>query len=111
MNLTTRSASGATILEIHGRFDAYLAPAVATWLDDAITVKPARVVVNLADTNFIDSTALGTLVQGMKRCRQHEGDLRVCALQQPVRIIFELTRLDKAFMLFDTEEAALQAAW
>ena len=49
------------------------------------------------------------LVQGMKRCRERDGDLRLCALQQPVRMIFELTRLDRAFEIYQSEEDAVQA--
>ncbi len=64
---------------------------------------------NLAGVQFVDSTALATLVQGMKRCRQLKGDLRLCGLQQPVRMIFELTRLDKAFEIFSGEDEAIQA--
>ena len=68
-----------------------------------------QVVVNLAGVNFIDSTGLATLVQGMKHCRQEKGDLRLCGLQQPVRIIFELTRLDKAFEILTDEESAVNS--
>ena len=53
--------------------------------------------------------ALSALVEGMKRSRQLEGDLRLCNLQQPVRMIFELTRLDRAFEIFSSEEEAIQA--
>ena len=45
----------------------------------------------------------------MKRARQRDGDLRLCCLQRPVRMIFELTRLDKAFEIFAGEDEAIQA--
>jgi len=38
-----------------------------------------------------------------------DGDLYICGLQQPVRIIFELTRLDKFFEIFPAEEDAIAA--
>src|ERR671929_137943 len=66
------------------------------WLEEAADKPPAHVVVNLAGVKFVDSTALAALVRSMKRCRQQGGDLHLCGLQQPVRIIFELTRLDRA---------------
>jgi anti-sigma B factor antagonist len=111
MDMTTRFVDEVRILALQGRFDAHEVPKVAAWLKQASMVAPACVVVNLADVHFIDSTALGVLVQGMKNCRMHGGDVRVCALQQPVRIIFELTRLDRAFALFASEDEALQAPW
>lgn len=65
--------------------------------------------VNLEQVNFVDSTALATLVQGMKRARQQGGDLYLAHLQPPVRMIFELTRLDKAFAIYASEEEAVRA--
>ena len=64
---------------------------------------------NLENVVFVDSTALATLVQAMKRCRQLDGDLRLSNLKQPVRMIFELTRLDRAFEIFNLEEEAVGA--
>jgi anti-sigma B factor antagonist len=109
VELKARSSNGVKIVELAGRFDTYTAAPVRRWLEENVGEKTAHVVVNLANVHFVDSTALATLVQGMKRCRQFEGDLRLCNLQQPVRMIFELTRLDKAFEILATEEAAVAA--
>jgi anti-sigma B factor antagonist len=57
----------------------------------------------------MDPTALATLVQGMKHARQTGGDLHLCNLRRPVRIIFELTRLDQAFGIYPTEIEAVKA--
>ena len=59
--------------------------------------------------SFVDSSALALLVKGMKHCRQGGGDLALCSLQQPVKVIFELTRLDKAFGIYSTQDEAIQA--
>ena len=108
MDLKSRSEGQVRILELSGRFDSYTAPQVRQWMEEAADREPAQLVLNLSGVHFVDSTALATLVQGMKRCRQLKGDLRLCCLQQPVRMIFELTRLDKAFEIFASEEAAVQ---
>ena len=55
------------------------------------------------------AAALAALVHGMKQCREQDGDLLLCRLAQPVRIIFELTRLDRAFAIFDSVPAAVGA--
>jgi anti-sigma B factor antagonist len=107
VDVSSHSVDGVTVLNLTGRFDAHTAADVATALEKSASVAPARIVVNLSGVNFMDSTALATLVQGMKRCRQGGGDLRLCSLQQPVRIIFELTRLDKAFDIYPSEADAL----
>jgi anti-sigma B factor antagonist len=110
MDLTTRSLNNVAILELQGRFDAHEAHQFTGWLEQNIA-SPARVVVNLSGVAFIDSTAIGVLVQGLKRCRQQAGDLRLCHLQQPVQIIFELTRLNRAFAIFTSEDEAVQTPW
>jgi len=115
MDMKSSFSRDITILEISGRFDAYSAPNVADWLKRT-TSSPlggkeggARIVVNLTGVNFIDSTGLATLVQGMKRCRERGGDLFLSNLQKPASIIFELTRLDKAFHIFADQDAAVAA--
>ncbi len=106
MEITTETHNGVIVIGLNGRFDAYHTAAVKSALDAAVQQSP-RLIVNLAQVGFMDSAALATLVQGMKYCRQLKGDLRICELQQPVKIIFELTRLDKAFNLFDTQAEAV----
>lgn len=106
MELKSRLSGEIAILELGGRFDAYETAAVTEWLQLTAT---ARVVVNMTEVKFIDSTGLATLVHGMKQCRQHGGDLHLCALQPPVQVIFKLTRLDRAFKIFGSEAEALDA--
>ena len=107
MELKSHAAGDVVVLAISGRFDAHEAPLVADWLAHAAQAPPAQIVVEMSGVDFIDSTALARLVRGMKQCREQGGDLRLCCLRQPVRVIFELTRLDKAFEIFAGEEEAV----
>lgn len=107
MKITASERDGYTVLALSGRFDAHEAPAVVEHVSG--TGATASVVVDLAGVHFIDSTGLSTLVQGMKRCRERGGDLMLCSLQQPVRIIFELTKLDRAFGIHPDPDAAIAA--
>jgi len=109
MDITSRDADHIIVLELSGRFDAHEKPKIAAHLEEAASQPGVQVLVNMSGVNFIDSTGLSSLVQGMKHCRQQNGNLSLCALQQPVRIIFELTRLDRAFDIYKTEEEALFA--
>lgn len=94
------------VLQLKGRFDAHEVEPVRVWMQEQVLLDRVKFIVNLEGVNFIDSTALSTLVRGLKHCREKQGDLHLCNLQQPVRVIFELTRLDKAFDIFATEEEA-----
>ncbi|MCU0513587.1 MAG: STAS domain-containing protein [Anaerolineae bacterium] len=109
MNMVVTQSDGIALMLLEGRFDAYEAPRMSAWLDENIHAEQCRLVINVRMVTFIDSTALASLVKGMKRCREHGGNLAICELDKPVRIIFELTRLDKAFLIVDTQEEALHA--
>jgi anti-sigma B factor antagonist len=109
MEMRTRIDGEVNIVELAGRFDTNTVQPVAAWLEQVTTTPRARVLVNLANTTFVDSTALATLVQALKRCQQVKGDLFLCGMKRPVYMIFELTRLDKAFNIFVDEEHAIKA--
>lgn len=107
MELIRSEHNAFPALQLKGRFDAHEVEPVNAWLQEQVGQEKVNLMVDLEGVNFIDSTALSTLVRGLKRCREKDGDLHLCSLQQPVRVIFELTRLDKAFDIFpDKEEAA-----
>lgn len=108
MELSSRIVDTIAILTLSGRFDAHERPKFSVWLDKQVGIDTAHVLVNMSGVHFIDSTGLSSLVQGMKHCRQEEGDLCLCELQQPVRIIFELTRLDRAFDIYTSEAEGLK---
>lgn len=72
-------------------------------LRDAITLEIDRgavdFVIDFADTGYIDSAGLGALVSLSKRIREADGSLRLTNLNEDLRTLFELTRLDTLFAL------------
>lgn len=106
MDIIKSSRGNTPILQLKGRFDAHEIAPVRVWFNEQFEAGQIHLVVNLGEVNFIDSSALSTLVQGLKHCREKGGELSLCVLQQPVRVIFELTRLDKAFSIYADEESA-----
>ena len=109
MDIHTHMVGAVTVVELAGRFTAASAPQMVDLLQKTATSGSAQVVVDLAGVSFIDSSGLSALVLGMKRCRERDGDLRLCQLQTPVRMIFELTRLHQAFEIHGDEGAAMRA--
>jgi len=108
MELRNEKIDGIMVLQLSGRFDAYESPAVEQFFQRINTDPLPYVILNLINVNFIDSTGLATLTIGMKRCRQQQGDLILCGMQQPISIIFQLTRLDTVFTLASTLEEAIK---
>lgn len=109
MQINERNSNGVNILSISGRLDAAAAPQLGKWFEKNLPSAQPRLAVGMNEVNFIDSSGLSILVQGLKRCRERQGNLVIFGVQQTVRIIFELTRLNKAFDIYVNEAEALQA--
>ena len=65
-------------------------------------------VVDFEKTGYIDSSGLGVLVSLSKKIREQGGELRLANLNEDLRTLFELTKLDTLFQIADSREAALQ---
>ncbi len=65
-------------------------------------------VIDFTKTGYIDSSGLGVLVSLSKKIREHEGELRLAGLNEDLRTLFELTKLDTLFVIADSRAEALQ---
>jgi anti-sigma B factor antagonist len=109
MLITNHSIDDIVVVAPQGRCDRRTAPALAEWLEGAMRSGVDRIIVDMSAITFMDSTGLATLIRFMKQCRTAGGDLCLANLQQPVRIIFELTRLDSAFTIYSTVDMAVDS--
>jgi anti-sigma B factor antagonist len=67
-----------------------------------------KFLVDFTQTGYIDSSGLGVLVSLSKKIREAGGELRLASLNDDLRTLFELTKLDTLFQIASTREAALQ---
>ncbi len=95
-------------IAVAGRFDANETEAFDSFVSDLVDANQCSLAIELSQVNFIDSTALASLVTLMKRCRERGGDLVLVDPSEPLRVILELTALDQAFtvILGDGNSAA-----
>jgi anti-anti-sigma factor len=61
---------------------------------------PDVILVDLQNVTFMDSAGLGTLVSILKTVRFAGGDFFVCSLSEQVKVIFELTKMERVFQIF-----------
>jgi len=101
------SSSNVTVLTIHGRIDTYNVHLLQQQLEHVLLSKSSALVIDLGGVDFMDSSGLAVLVQSMKKCRERGGDLRLSNPQRAVRMILELTRLDRAVEIFPCEADAI----
>lgn len=99
--------SGVTVLAPSGRLDVVGAPALKEAVSEAMKNGQPKLVIDLEGVTFVDSSGLGSVVSALKQVRSSKGDLRLAAPNQQVRVVLELTTLDRVFPYFATVEEAL----
>jgi len=97
------------IVVLRGEVDIYSAPQFKEALVHGIEEGARRIVVDLSDVTFIDSTALGVLVSGAKRVRPRNGNLDIVCKDENIIRIFEITGLNRIFGIYPDRAAALKA--
>jgi anti-sigma B factor antagonist len=105
--LTRQVDNGVTVVAPTGRLDVAGAPALKDAISEVVKNGPPRVVIDMEGISFVDSTGLGSVIAALKQIRSSQGDLRLAAPNQQVRVVLELTTLDRVFPYFSTVEEAL----
>jgi anti-sigma B factor antagonist len=100
---------GGWVIALSGEVDLYTAPRLKEELVRASDAGALRVVVDMSDTTFIDSTTLGVLVGGLRRLRPAGGELVLVVTDRKIRKIFEITGLDRVFPIADSSSEALES--
>ncbi|HEV2999461.1 MAG TPA: STAS domain-containing protein [Solirubrobacteraceae bacterium] len=100
---------GRHVVAVRGEIDLFTAPELKKTLQEAIEGGATRVVVDLSETTFLDSTALGVLIGTVKRLRSRDGSLVIVNTDANIAKTFEITGLDQIFTILDTRDAAVDA--
>jgi anti-anti-sigma factor len=104
--VTTSQVGDAIIVDVTGDIDITSAPAVTAALEPHLG-HTGVVVVDLSQTNFIDSTGLSVFVGAAQICGSTS--LRLVITTEPVARVFQITGLDQVLAVFDSREGALGA--
>ena len=96
------------VLPLKGEIDLHVSPSVTASLNAMIEKKPRRLVVDLSEVTYIDSAGLAGLIEAMQKVEGYGGRFLLAGLQETVRSIFEISRLDQVFQIFPGVDAALR---
>jgi anti-sigma B factor antagonist len=108
MDIAIEKQIGSVItVRLTGRLDLMSAGALKQRLNEVVADGGVRLVIDLVDVSFIDSSGLGALIGGLKAARLAGGDLRIARANEQARVVFELTRLDRVLPLYASVEEAL----
>lgn len=106
-SLVEQHDSAVSVVHLGGRLDITSAAEAKRLFAETVEGGISRLVVDLADITFIDSSGLSALVSGLRTSRQAGGDLRIAAAGDQPTAVLALTTLDKVFRLYPTVGEAL----
>jgi anti-sigma B factor antagonist len=101
-----RRRDRSEVLPLKGEIDLHVSPSVTASLNAMVEKKPRRLVVDLSDVTYIDSAGLAALIEAMQKVEGYGGKFLLAGLQETVRSIFEISRLDQVFQIFPNVDAA-----
>ena len=95
------------VLPLEGDIDLHVLSAVTESLNAMIKKKPERIVIDLSRATYIDSAGMAALILAMQEVEGYGGKFFLSGLQETIRSIFEISRLDRTFRTVPNVDAAL----
>ena len=102
---TRVAPSGATVLRATGRLNLTSAASLRSQLHGLVAAGNVHVVVDLTDTEAIDSSGIGALISSLKAARAAGGDLRISAPNEHVVRVLKLTNLGRVLAVHADADA------
>jgi anti-sigma B factor antagonist len=108
LTVKTVKKEQVAIVEVNGEVDLYSSPQVRNAILELIENKSPLLIVNMSNVGYIDSSGVATLVEGLQQIKKYNGRFVLVDLGVEVKSVFELSRLDKVFEIYDSIEEALK---
>ena len=110
VKLTTRQVGDVTVIDATGRIT--LGEGASLFRDtirDLATKGNKKLLVNLNDVSYIDSSGIGEMVSGFTTVTNHGGQLKLLGLSKRVKDLLQITKLYTVFEVFDDEASAVRS--
>jgi anti-sigma B factor antagonist len=110
VKLTTRQVGDVTVIDATGRIT--LGEGASTFRDtvrDLASKGDKKILLNLSDVTYIDSSGIGELVSGFTTVTNHGGVLKLLGLSKRVKDLLQITKLYTVFEVFDDESTAVRS--
>ena len=92
--------STVKVIQPDGIFDSVKGGEFRDQINELVNSGIKLVLVDFQQVTFMDSSGLGALVLGLKTVRAAGGKLFICSINEQVRMLFELTSMDRVFQMF-----------
>ena len=104
----TTSGQGVTVIRVEGQLIVGNRQDLKAVIQEAMEAGDRKFLIDCTQTAYIDSSGLGALVTISKKIRENGGELRLAGLNEDLRSLFELTKLDSLFHIAPSVDEALQ---
>ncbi|MGH7249814.1 MAG: STAS domain-containing protein [Minisyncoccia bacterium] len=110
MSITTREVGDVTIIDISGRLSMYEnAGNLRDLIIELAEKGNKKVVLNLADTTYVDSCGIGEMISGFTKLANQGARLKLLALTKRVKDLLQITKLYTVFDVYEDEASAVQS--
>ncbi len=107
MSFDVQKVNDVTVIDVKGQLIVGNRQELKQTVLDHLEGGARRFLIDFAGTGYIDSSGLGVLVSLSKKIREQSGELRLASLNDDLRTLFELTKLDTLFHITANREEAL----
>jgi anti-sigma B factor antagonist len=104
MQIATTPGSDRYVITVSGEVDLASSPDLDAAIIAAIESGSSSLAIDLTDVSFMDSSGLGVIVRGLKRCREADKDLDLIITNERVLKVFGITGLDQVIPIHDSIE-------
>jgi anti-sigma B factor antagonist len=106
---TYEKPNDVIIVDCPNRLDANVSDDLKKIMMNLINEKKFKVVINLSDTKYIDSSGLGAIVSRISATRSNNGDVRLVTKSQSILDLLDITRLNKILKCYNDVKTALDS--
>ena len=106
VHLSAREGRACTVVRVGGELDMDTGPQLHDFLEEVSNGGAVRVVLDLADVTFMDSSGLGVLMVWFKELADRGGRLCVAAAREPVEYVLRVSAVDQVLGVYDSVNAA-----
>jgi len=109
LNISVRSNDTVSIVEPVGYLNAHTAKHFEDVLQKLVDENRILIVINCHGLDYIASAGLGVIMGFIDTVRESSGDIRLCAMNNTVKSIFEVLGFTELYSIFDNEEKAIRS--
>lgn len=101
--------SNVCVVQIGESLDRFMTTDLKAKVNEIIENGSKKFLFDLSKTNFVDSLGLGLMLSIAKSLKKEKGEFKICSVTTNIKNLFELTKLNQYFEIFEDREAGLES--